>query len=132
MLLVDTGIRASELCRLAVSDLDLKNQRLLFMGKGNKERYLPIAARTRQALWRYLASRDEPKPTAPLFLSSTQRPLDRTGLQKLVGRLGERAGVRNVHPHRFRHTFAITFLRNGSTVFALQRILGHSSLALVR
>ena len=57
--------------------------------------------------------------------------MDGRGLHKMISRLGERAGVAEAHPHRFRHTFAINFLGNGGNVFALQRILGHESLEMV-
>jgi site-specific recombinase XerD len=131
LLLVDTGVRASELCGLQIRHLDMENHRVLVMGKGRKERYLPIAPRTAQTLWRYLAGRDGDRVTAPLFVTKTGQPLNKDSLRRLVQRAGERAGIRNVHPHRFRHTFSIQFLRNGGNVFALQRMLGHASMEMV-
>jgi len=83
-------------------------------------------------LWRYQSSRADAKPTAYLFVVRHERPLDRCVLGRLLKRIGDRAGVLNVHPHRFRHTFAIAFLRNGGNVYALQRMLGHSSLDMVK
>ena len=53
-------------------------------------------------------------------------------LIKLLVRMGQRAGVANVHPHRFRHTFAINFLRNGGNAYALQMMLGHSTMEMVK
>ena len=131
ILLVDTGIRASELCGLALRDADLKSHRIVVMGKGRKERHVPISPRTEQALWRYLTTREDKRPGAPLFATGTGDGMSRFGLRRIVERAGQRAGVEDVYPHRFRHTFAITFLRNGGNVFALQRILGHESLTMV-
>jgi integrase/recombinase XerD len=132
MLLLDTGIRAAELCGLTVRDADLANHRVVVMGKGRKERHIPVSSRTEQAIWRYKAQRGELRAGDPLFLSSPGTPMDRSGLYRMVSRLGERAGVAEAYPHRFRHTFAINFLRNGGNVFALQRILGHESLEMVK
>ena len=67
----------------------------------------------------------------PLFITVTGRPMDRNIIRQLLGRIGENAGVANVHPHRFRHTFAIEFLRSGGNIFVLQRLLGHATLTMV-
>lgn len=69
---------------------------------------------------------------SPLFATRTDRPLNRTNLLHHLQRIGRNAGVESVHPHRFRHIFAIMYLRNGGNVFELQRILGHESLDTMR
>ena len=58
--------------------------------------------------------------------------LDRNNLRHMLSRNGKVAGVANVHPHRFRHTFAVEFLRNGGNVFELQQVLGHEQLSTVQ
>jgi site-specific recombinase XerD len=73
-----------------------------------------------------------PQQAEPLFATALGRPLDRTILRRSIHTTGERAGVPDAHPHRFRYAFAITFLRNGGNVFALQTILGHESLDMVK
>ena len=102
------------------------------MGKGSKERILPICPRVAQALWKYLASRGVTLPGEPLFATANGTPMDRHRLLKQLGAIGRRAGVKNVHPHRFRHTFAINFLRNGGNAYTLQMILGHSTMDMVK
>ncbi len=132
LLLLDTGIRASELCGITALDVDLKNRRIVVMGKGDKGRTLPISAETAKSLWRYMSARQDAPAREPLFASQAGGPLDRQALLALLVDLGKRAGVNDVHPHRFRHTFAITFLRNGGNVYELQMALGHTTMEMVR
>jgi site-specific recombinase XerD len=132
LLLLDTGIRASELIGLTLGDLDMKVNRIKVMGKGRKERSVPISSRTAQALWRYIAQRAERRAVDPVFITNTGSPLSRRDLYHRLSDLGKRAEVADVHPHRFRHTFAIMYLRNGGDVYTLQAILGHTTLEMVR
>src|SRR3990172_2487221 len=133
LLLLDTGIRASELCNLNVEDLDNRNNRVfVHQGKGMKERLLPFSPRTGQMIWRYLASRKDALPRDPLFLSKLNRSMGRTKLSAMFQAIGKHAGFPDVHPHRFRHTFAIQYLRNGGNAYTLQAMLGHSTLETVR
>lgn len=133
LLLVDTGMRSGELAGLKVRDLDMKNNRLTVFGKGTKERMLPYSPTTAKAIWRYMQSeRGDHGPRDPLFVTVDGEPLNREALLQLVNRLGERAGVSDCHPHRFRHTFAVTFLRNGGNAYELQALLGHTTLEMVK
>jgi site-specific recombinase XerD len=132
MLMLDTGIRASEVSSLKIFDVDQRNQRIQVMGKGSKERSIPFSARTGQVLWRYLSTRSNARVGDMLFVTKTNRSVERCSLLKLLHRIGERAGVKDVHPHRFRHTFAIQYLRNGGDAYTLQALLGHSTLDMVK
>jgi integrase/recombinase XerD len=132
LLLLDTGLRASELCSLTAGDLQLKEGYAIVMGKGSKERRVEFGPRTGQAIWKYLASRGVLQPGDYFLISRTGRRLDRDELAHRLQSLGKRAGVANCHPHRFRHTFAVMFLRNGGSSLALQRLLGHSTMEMVR
>jgi len=132
LLLLDTGMRASELCGLDMGDVDNHNRRVHVLGKGAKERTIPFSPRTGQALWRYLTSRQDPRTDDPLIATMDGHELNRSRLLIILSRMGRRAGVSNVHPHRFRHTFAIQYLRNGGDPYTLQALLGHSSLDMVK
>jgi integrase/recombinase XerD len=132
LLLLDTGMRASELCGLNFSHVDTHNRRVRVMGKGSKERSIPFSPRTGQTLWRYLTSRPDVRANDPLIATVDEHELNRSRLQKILGKIGNRGGVSNVHPHRFRHTFAIQYLRNGGDPYTLQALLGHSSLDMVK
>lgn len=129
---VDTGIRNSELCKAKIRDLDKRNQRLHIFGKGAHERDVPFSPRTHQALWRYLTLRPDANMGEPLFLVETGRPFNRHRLLDLMQTIGARAGVADVTIHRFRHTCAIEYLRNGGDPYTLQRLLGHNSLDMVK
>lgn len=140
LLLLDTGIRASELASINREDLDLDANRVLVKGKGagrdSKQRLVPFGPRTAKAIWRYVVTRGEPTgPEDPLFTVGSDmdwRPMTRHNLGLLLRRLGKKAGFEGIHPHRFRHTFAIQYLRNGGDIFTLQELLGHSTLMMVR
>jgi integrase/recombinase XerD len=80
-----------------------------------------------------LAARDDGEDAdAPLFIGRNDRRMNPTSLRLLLTRMGKRAGVPDCHPHRMRHTFALEFLRGGGDVFSLQKLLGHSTLDMVR
>jgi len=132
LLLLDTGLRATELCTIHLHDLDLKNRRVKLFGKGSKERSVPFSARTGQAIWRYLATRPDAHTGEPLFTTLNHTPFNADRLENLLANLGERAGVAGVHPHRFRHTFAISYLRNGGDPWSLQDMLGHATMEMVK
>lgn len=100
-------------------------------GKKSKSRTVYKGTRTRQAVWHYLADRDT-RQDDPLFATRYYRGMSRDSIRQLLEEFGKRSGVSNVHAHRFRHNFAIQYLRNGGDVFTLQRLLGHSSLEMVR
>ena len=139
LILLDTGLRASELCNLRVGDVDLRTGRVDIrhgpMGgaKGGKGRIVFLGRTARRSVWRHLAERaDGDDQKAPLFTGRGARSLTRDSLRLLIKSIAARAGVDNCFPHRFRHTFAITYLRCGGDLLTLQAILGHSSLEMVR
>ena len=132
LLLLDTGLRADELCGIKIHQVDKRNQRIKVFGKGAKDRYVSFSPRTHQALWRYLTTRPDATEGDPLFVVESGRPFQRNRLLKGLQKIGQRAGVSAVTVHRFRHTFAIQYLRNRGDPYTLQRMLGHSSLDMVK
>jgi len=137
LLLLDTGLRLSELINLTVEDIDFDNSSLIVTGKGKKERIVPFGSQVRRNLRRYLIHQ-RPDPESPIvkqvFLTYEGYPLKPRGVQSMIRRLGRDAGIDNVRcsPHTFRHTFAKRYLMNGGDIFSLQKILGHSSLEVVK
>ena len=139
LFLLDTGLRSSELCALKIGDVDQKTGKVTIKhgatggAKGKKGRVVYMGKSTRRALWRYLATREDADDSeTSLFLGKFYRPLNKGVLRQLLARLGDKAKVVKVHPHRFRHTFAITYLRSNGDLFTLKALLGHSSLDMVQ
>lgn len=138
LFMLDTGIRASELGRIRLKDVDFSKREVLIFGKGSKERRLIFSTATANALLQYLSTRNisetrsRANRNALLFVNVHGNPMRRDTLRQLYERLGDRSGVIHAHPHRMRHTFAIEFLRNGGNIYALQALLGHSTLDMVK
>jgi integrase/recombinase XerD len=137
LVMLDTGVRVGELCRLKIRDVILKSGEctvtLFGSGRKTKARQVYLGKSARRAVWLYLAEREDGQDgQAPLFVTTGGKAMTKFSVGLVLRRLGKRAGVANVHPHRMRHTFAVCYLRNGGDVFTLQRILGHSSMEMVR
>jgi integrase/recombinase XerD len=139
--LLDTGVRASELCGMRYGDVNLTTNSIRVRGKGAgkdlKERIVDFGKNTGKAIWKNLLPRldDKIREDDYLFVVGTEknwRPMSRHVLGRLLKRFAERARIKDVYPHRFRHTFAITYLRNEGDIFSLQVLLGHSDLAMVK
>ncbi len=126
-LLLSTGCRVSELVSLNFSDYDQENDSIEVIGKGNKQRTLYFNAKAKLALNHYL--KEVPHITGPIFYGQTRgKEMTTAGIQKLVKRLGERAGVLNDHPHRFRTTAATLARRHGMPIELVSRFLGHENI----
>jgi site-specific recombinase XerD len=129
MVLLDTGLRAGEICSLKAQDHDPRSRCLRTLGKGNKYRSVFYGMETAKALRSYLREEDR-GADAPLFKSERGQGMQRNGLLQLIERLGRKAGIEGIRfsPHTLRHTFAVSFLRAGGNVFTLKELLGHTSL----
>jgi site-specific recombinase XerD len=132
LLMLDTGLRLSEVAELRRCDLR-PDGTVKVLGKGARERIVPVGAVARQALLRHLRQDMPTGPDAPIFRSRRGGPLGWRGIQQVFMRLKGRAGIPgHCSPHTLRHTFARAYLVNGGDVFSLQRILGHTTLDMVK
>lgn len=128
-LLYSCGLRRSELTGLKISDVDFFNGVVKVLGKGNKERYIPVTQTALQALRDYLATRKNPRAGEALFLNKNGTPLTGDGLAYLVKNWSIKSNIaRKVTPHSLRHSFATHLLNNGCDLRSLQEMLGHKSL----
>lgn len=135
LVLLDSGIRRSEICGLSVEDW-LPGALKVF-GKGKKERVVPISDPTELAIKNQLLDRkidgEGINGGDALFACEiSKNRMTSTTIGSIMRRLRKYSGIRDIHCHRFRHTFAISFLRNGGDIYTLQKILGHSSLDTVK
>jgi len=127
-LLLDCGLRISEACQLRLDQLDLDQGLAIVKGKGSKVRPVYFGARTARALDRYVRMRSGHRWAHLDALFLTQRgPLSTDGARERVKIRGELAGIVDLHPHRFRHTFAHDFLMAGGQERDLKRLAGWSS-----
>ena len=133
-LLYGAGLRVSEAVGLERAGVDLDERLVRVIGKGNKERIVPIGRSAVEALRRYL-SRGRPyldrRFRAEVFLNAKGGPLTRAGAFLILRKLAEKAGLEpgRVHPHLLRHTFATHLLEGGADLRSVQEMLGHADLA---
>ncbi len=129
LLLFSTGLRASELVNLQQHDIDWEKSLVLVRkGKGGKFRVLPMGPKVERALDKYLSHKERPDhPHA--FLNNEGQPLPYRGLVSMLTRLERRTGI-HANPHKWRHSAAVQYLRNGGKVEALRAMLGHTTLQM--
>jgi len=128
-----TGLRVSELISLKATNLHLREGYLTCIGKGDKERIVPIGQEAADWVQKYLAEARPklvPKSSPWLFVNARGGPLSRVGFWKLLKEYGLKAGItRNISPHVLRHSFATHLLDRGADLRAIQMMLGHADLS---
>ncbi|MDQ1736592.1 MAG: hypothetical protein QOH56_2843 [Pseudonocardiales bacterium] len=131
-LLLDCGIRRSELMGIALTDLDFEQDVAVVMGKGRRLRAVPFGLETRKALRNYLrARRRHPYADRPELWLGRLGPLKFEALKMMLDRRAKLAGLGHLHPHQFRHTFAHTWLQAGGQENDLMRLAGWKSRQMV-
>ena len=128
-----TGLRISELINLRFSNIDLNNNLIRVMGKGSKERIVPINDVATKYLSIYINDYRNQilklKQSDYLFISNAKKPITRQGFFKIIKKECERAGIKkDVSPHILRHSFATHLLANGADLRVIQELLGHSNI----
>ena len=131
-----TGMRVSELVSVPVENVDLKMQYLIVMGKGSKERMLPLGRTALKYLERYLIVvrpqllHNKPDSCKELFVTSWGGPLTRQRVNELLEGYAQSAGItKRVTPHMLRHSFATHLLNNGTDLRVVQELLGHADIS---
>lgn len=124
--LFSTWCRVSEVAGIKISDI--KNDSVTVTGKGEKERTVYLNSKAKLAIETYLDSRSDDSPYLFVSMNKPYKALDKGWIEKIVKAIGERAGVENVHPHRFRRTGATLALKTGMRIELVSGILGHESI----
>jgi len=128
--LYSCGIRVSELTGLNLADLDLEEGLVRVLGKGNKERIVPLGSYARKAVAPYLAARGNPPSDAPLLVNARGGRLSSRSVGRIIDKyILKLATVKKISPHTLRHTFATHLLEGGADLRAIQELLGHASLS---
>jgi integrase/recombinase XerC len=136
-LLYGSGLRVGELCALDVDDVDLRARAVTVVGKGNKERRVPLGEPSVRALRGYISharssfmeGREFTTESHVLFFNSRGRRLNPRSVRALIDKYVTAEGRSKLNPHALRHSFATHLLDNGADLRAVQELLGHSSLA---
>ena len=134
-LMLDTGLRLSEVVSLRSRDVHLEDRYVKVLGKGNKERLVAFGNSCRRSLVHYadhFRVADDGLEVEEFFLCFDGRPMTGDALRSLVKRLSNASGVPRMHPHLLRHTYATRFLLNGGDSLLLQQNLGHTTLTMVQ
>lgn len=125
-----SGIRLAELCSLRLTDIDRSAAQARVIGKGRKERIVPLTDQFLEALKIYLVQRPPTTPNGPLFVNHRGLPISRRAVQRLVtAKLGMVSQLKKRSPHVLRHSFATHLMDGGADIRAVKELLGHSSLA---
>jgi integrase/recombinase XerD len=129
-----TGLRVSELVGLKISNINLEAGYIRTLGKGSKERFIPMGEKAMEAIRDYLTSGrlqlTKGKNSPYLFLNSSGGPMSRQGFWKIIKKYGRQSGIKKkITPHSIRHSFATHLLEGGADLRSVQVMLGHADIS---
>ena len=129
--LYSTGLRVTELVTLRINDLFFGEGYVRVIGKGDKQRLVPISSAARDKIQLYMEFRKPEKPSEPtLFLNNRGKPLTRVMVFTIIRQAAERAGItKSISPHTLRHSYATHLLEGGANIRQVQELLGHESIS---
>ena len=132
-LMLDSGLRLHEVVTAERRKLHLKERFIIVTGKGNKQRAVAFGLNTQNIFEKYLEiCPDSDRLIIKVSTSGEVLPIEDTTIKQLFRKLKISSGIKRLHPHLLRHTFATRYLENGGNIFSLQLLLGHTSLEMVK
>jgi site-specific recombinase XerD len=134
ILMLDTGLRAGEIASAELVKFKPVECCLKVMGKGKKERIVPVGVEAQTAVSEYInyIRSEMAKPDCKrLFVSKDGGPITENTIKLFFSRLKKKSGITRLHAHLCRHTFAINYILNGGDIYSLKEILGHTTLEMV-
>lgn len=136
-LMLDSGLRRGEVIRLKVSDVHIFEGYAVINGKGNKQRLVPLGNNSKRYLIKYINLRPIDSDSSALFLTKQKKPITNSTIARIfktlqAQKVAQGSLTRRIYPHLLRHTFATSYLENGGNIYALQQILGHTTLDMVK
>lgn len=123
-----SGCRVSEVAALNINDIDFISRTAIVLGKGNKQRTIYLTESAALHLNNYLIDRKDCNPALFVSLKSPYKRIGKNGIEAMLRRLGQSAGISKVHPHRYRRTLATNMLDRGAHIQDVQKILGHEDI----
>ena len=124
-LLLSTGIRVGEIVNLDIDDVDFNERECIVFGKGEAERVVYFDARCKLHLQEYLSKRSDDNSALFVSLYKPYNRLGINGVESMLSNLGKRCNIKNLHPHKFRRTFATNAINKGMPIEQVQKLLGH-------
>ena len=128
-LMLDAGLRSNEVCTLRTRDINFDNRYICVLGKGSKERVIPMSANLRQYLYKYIILYRPRTDSDFLFLGINCEPFTDSAIKSLFARIRKKTGIERLRPHLCRHTFATCYILGGGSVEMLRILLGHESIS---